>query len=181
MTRVCGRPTLKCVAKTRKEMSAYYARAKTSHTMFPMGSKFGFAAAVLKAQTYTSLHNSVAASILDAEELDKAWEFTYPVRPLLYNNTALPGGLNATKRNQRRRKQEAENADQIVQFDVFEAHETDFKGQLEDTYDESYLEALKDDVLGFTHVTVVDMLVHLTEQSLSLTTVEKKKNSNRLI
>ena len=93
----------------------------------------------------------------------------------------MPVGLNAAERDQRHRKQEAEDANQIAQFDVFEAHETYFKGQLEDTYDESYLEALKDDVLGFTHVTVVDMLVHLTEQSLSLTTVEKKKNSNRLI
>ena len=72
LTRVHGRPTFKGVAKTRRELEAHYARAKTSHTSFPMGTKFGFAAAVLKSNKYINLHNAATANIPDAAELDEA-------------------------------------------------------------------------------------------------------------
>ena len=42
-------------------------------------------------------------------------------------------------------------------------------------YDETYFEAIHDNLLGFAHVTVAGMLKHLTEQCLTLTFKEKKK------
>ena len=48
LTRHHGRPTFKSVAKTRKEVAQGYAKAKISHTAFPLGNKFGMAAAALK-------------------------------------------------------------------------------------------------------------------------------------
>ena len=84
-----------------------------------MGTKFGFAAAVLKSNKYINLHNAATSNIPDTEELDEAWEFEYPIHPQPYDDTALSGGATAGEREQQRRKQEAIRNEQIVQFDVF--------------------------------------------------------------
>ena len=52
LTRRPGRPTLKGVQATRNEISSAYAKAKTSHEDFPMGERFGYAAAVMKTRKY---------------------------------------------------------------------------------------------------------------------------------
>ena len=72
LTRHHGRPTYKGVEKTRREAAQEFANAKTSHRMFPLGTKFGMAAAVLRAGKYINLHNAATAGIPDAEELDEA-------------------------------------------------------------------------------------------------------------
>ena len=140
-----------------------------------MGSKFGLAAAVLRTGKYIPLHNGAAVGIPDAEDLDEAWEFEHPVRPDPYDNTPLPGNLTVQQREMRRKKQEAERNEEIVQYDVFEAYETHYKEQIATAYDESYLEALENELLGFTHVTVSEMLEHLREQCLAMTSREKKQ------
>ena len=131
LTRHHGRPTFKSVAKTRKEVAQGYAKAKTSHTAFPMGNKFG---------------------IPEAKELDEAWKFEHPTRPEPYDETELPQGLSAQQREMRRRKQEAIRSEEIVQYDVFEAHETHYKDAIAAAYDKTYFDAIKDDLLGFTHL-----------------------------
>ena len=103
LTRHHGRPTYKSVAKTRKEVAQGYAKAKTSHSAFPMGNKFGMAAAVLKTRWYIKMHNTAAANIPEAEELDEAWEFEYPTRPEPYDETELPQGLSAQQREMRQK------------------------------------------------------------------------------
>ena len=104
LTRYHGRPTFKSVTKTRKEVAQGYAKAKTSHFVFPMGNKFGMAAAVLKTHWFIEMHNTAAANIPEAEELDEAWEFEHPTRPEPYDETELPGGLSAQQREMRRKK-----------------------------------------------------------------------------
>ena len=104
LTQHHGRPTYKSVAKTRKEVAQGYAKAKTSHSAFPMGNKFGMAAAVLKTRWYIEMHNTAAANIPEAEELDEAWEFEYPTRPEPYDETELPQGLSAQQSDMRRKK-----------------------------------------------------------------------------
>ena len=54
-----GRPTLKTVQATRNEILTAYAKAKTSHPNFPMGTRFGYAAAVMKPSKFICLHNAV--------------------------------------------------------------------------------------------------------------------------
>ena len=93
LTRHHGRPTFKSVAKTRKEVAQGYAKAKTSHSAFPMGTKFGMAVAVLKTRLYIDMHNTATATIPEAKELDEAWEFEHPTRPGPYDETELDGGL----------------------------------------------------------------------------------------
>ena len=46
-----------------------------------MGNKFGMAAAILKTRWYIEMHNTSAANIPEAEELDEAWESEHPTRP----------------------------------------------------------------------------------------------------
>ena len=62
LTRHHGRPTFKSVAKTRKEVAQEYAKAKTSHSTFPMGTKFGMASAVLKTRVFIDMHNTATAT-----------------------------------------------------------------------------------------------------------------------
>ena len=180
LTKQPGRPTHKGVATTRHELSQIYARAKTSHKAFPLGSKFGLAAAVIKTRKYIDIHNAATANIPEAEELDEAWEFENPVRPSTYDDTALPANLSAAEKEMQRRKQETERAEELKEFDVWQAYETWAKGELEEAYGESYLEALKDDILGFTHVHVSQMLAHLSEQCLAITTKERKKKLKQI-
>ena len=81
LTRHHGRPTFKSVVKTRKEVAQGYAKAKTSHSAFPMGNKFGMAAAVLKTRWYIEMHNLAAANIPEAEELDEVWDSSTQLAP----------------------------------------------------------------------------------------------------
>ena len=62
LTRVLGCPTLRNVSLTRREIAAKYAQAKTGHDAFPLGSRFGLAAAVMKPAKYRRLHNARCAA-----------------------------------------------------------------------------------------------------------------------
>ena len=84
LTRVLGRPTIKSVKKTRKEIGAEFAKAKTTHNSFPLGTRFGFAAAILKTKTYIAAHNKANPT----EPLDDDWEFKPPEGPESYDPTA---------------------------------------------------------------------------------------------
>ena len=61
--RMLGRPTRDQVNKIRGAIAALYAEAKTSHKSFPLGSKFGFSATILKKDKYIALHNTVATGL----------------------------------------------------------------------------------------------------------------------
>ena len=47
-------------------------------------------------------------------------------------------------------------------------------------YNETYFDTIKDDLPGFTHLTVNDMLEHLQEQCLAMTFKEKKKKLKKI-
>ena len=131
------------------------------------------AAAILKIRKFINLHNTAAATIPEAEELDEAWEFEHPTHPEPYDEIDLPQGLSAQQREMRRKKQEAIRNKDIVQYDIFEAYQTYYKDAIAQAYSETYYDAIHDDLLGFTHATVAGMFEHLTEQCLALTFKEK--------
>ena len=122
-----GRPTLKGVKKTRKEVAQAFSKANTLHSAFPMGKKFGMAAAVLKTRKFINLYNTAAATLPEAEEVDDAWEFEHPTCSEPRNETELPDSLSAQQREMRRKKQEAVRNENIVQYDIFEAYQTYYK------------------------------------------------------
>ena len=86
---ILGRPTRDHVNKMRGVISAVYAEAKTSHEGFPLGSKFGFSAAILKKNKYITLHNMVANGIVATSNLANTWLFFHPSRPDTYDETIL--------------------------------------------------------------------------------------------
>jgi len=167
LTRHVGRPTLKGVSQTRNEISAAYAKAKTQHDSFPMGERFGFAAAIMRPKKYIRLHNDVCPA---RDELNDAWTFTHPDRPSAYD-----AGIAGQVGDVTRRRKEAAHNDKIVQWDRFDALETTYKDAIEEAYDAAYLAEMKDDVLGFSHLTVADLLTHLEDKCLALTTLQKNK------
>ena len=69
ITRVLGRPTIKSVKQTRKEIAAEFAKAKTTHEAFPLGSRFGYAAAILPSATYIAAHDKANPN----NPLDPVW------------------------------------------------------------------------------------------------------------
>ena len=115
LTRRVGRPTLKGVSQTRNEISAAYAAAKTSHTSFPMGERFGYAAAVMKAKKFIRLHNDACAT---GEELADNWTFDHSDRPPVYDD-----GIGGTAGDVLRRKKETTHSDLIAKWDRFDALE----------------------------------------------------------
>ena len=165
LDRRVGRPTRKGVNLTRNEISAAYAAAKTSHPSFPMGERFGYAPAVMKPKKFIKLHNDACAA---GDELADNWTFVHPARPPAYDD-----GIGGTAGDVLRRKKEATHGDKIAQWDRFDALETVFKGALEEAYDGAYLADKKDDVMGFSHLTVNNLLDHLETKGLALTTLEK--------
>ena len=138
LTRVLVRPTIKSVKKTRKEIAAEYAKAKTTHDRFPLGTRFGFAAAILSPTAYIAAHDKANPD----DPLPHDWEFEYPNRPETYDPTAQGGITDAT-----RRKKEANRREVIREWERLDAYETAFKQKIEEAYDSQYLEAIKDDIL----------------------------------
>ena len=110
-----GRPTREHVKKTRGAIAAVYAEAKTSHDSFPLGSKFGFSAAILKKYKYIALHNIVSKSIAATSNLATTWSFTHPSRTETYDDTIL-----AVHPGVSRYKKEAQLAELITQYKMFE-------------------------------------------------------------
>jgi len=165
LTRVLGRPTIKSVKKTRKEIAAEYAKAKTTHQDFPLGTRFGFAAAILSSTAYIAAHDKANPD----NPLPHDWEFEYPGRPETYDPTAQGGITDAT-----RRKKEANRREIIREWERLDAYETAFKQKIEEAYDSQYLEAIKDDILELSVLTVRDVIDHLGQQCLALTNVEKE-------
>ena len=157
---------MRAVNKTRNQITAEYAKAKTSLEAFPMGSRFGFAAAIMKTTKYITVHDNQCE---DGNELDPNWTFVYPDRPASYDASITGTMLDAT-----RRKKEETRKDELMQFDTFEGYELAFKEKLEIAYDAAYFGTLRDDILGFTHLTVRDMLEHLESQCLKLTNRERQ-------
>ena len=164
ITRVLGRPTIKSVKQTRKEIAAEFAKAKTTHESFPLGSRFGYAAAILPSTTYIAAHDKANPNY----PLDPAWEFDPPDRPASYDATAVGNITDAT-----RRKKEAERNEEIKEWDRWDAYETAYKQKIEEAYDAQYLETIKDDILELSALTVEEVLEHLQLQCLALTNVEK--------
>ena len=78
LQRMLGRPTHEQVNKMCGAIAAVYAEAKTSHESFPLGSKFGFSAAILKKDKYIALHNTVATGLYATKNLNTIWSFVHP-------------------------------------------------------------------------------------------------------
>ena len=167
LTRHLGRPTRQAVKHTRREIGIIYAAAKTTHTDFLLGSRYGYAIAILTSKQFINAYNRVCGV---GDELEDEWEFEIPVRP----TTTDPSIDDDTSDADRRRKV-AEWSEQIAQWERFDAYEHVFKMKLEAAYDSQYFEVLRDDLLGYTHVCVTEMLDHLLEQCLALTDVEKQE------
>ena len=77
LQRMLGRPTREHVNKMSGAIRAVYAEARTSHESFPLGSKFGFSAAILNKDKYIALHNTVATSIAATANLTTTWSFVH--------------------------------------------------------------------------------------------------------
>ena len=167
LTRHLGRPTRQAVKHTRRELGIIYAAAKTSHADFPLGSRFGFAAAILTSKSFINAFNLVCER---DDELADDWEFEIPERP-----SATDPSITDDTSDTYRRKKVAEWAEHTKQWERFDAYEHVFKNKLEGAFDSQYFDTLRDDLLGYTHVCVSEMLDHLLTQCLALTDVEKQE------
>ena len=138
LQRMLVRPTRKQVNKMHGAIAAVYAEAKTSHESFPLGSKFGFSAAILKKDNYIAIHNTVATGLSATDNLDTTWSFVHPSRPDTYDDTILPVHPDVSWR-----KKEAQRAELITQYETFEVYEEAFKEKIVLACDESYLVTIK--------------------------------------
>ena len=82
ITRHLGRPTQQAIKLSRREIGIEYAAAKTTHEDFPMGTRFGYASAILTPKQFTNAHNRVCEA---GDELEDDWELLIPTRPATTN------------------------------------------------------------------------------------------------
>ena len=167
LTRHFGRPTRKAVKLTRKELGIHYAAAKTTHEDFLMGDRFGLAPAVITSKQFITAYNQVCAV---GDELDPDWEFIIPTQPKTTDPT-----IDHNTSDTDRRRMVAEWKEHVEQWNRFDAYEQVFKSTVEAAYDSQYFDTLKDDLLGYTHVCVSEMLDHLLTQARAMTDVEKQE------
>ena len=133
LQQILGRPTCKHVNKMRGAIAAVYAEAKTSHHSFPLRSKFGFSATILKKDKYIYLHNTVATGIIATDNLSTTWLFIHPSRTDTYDDTIL-----AVHPEDSRRKKEAQRAELVTQYETFKGYEESFKEKIFLDCDEEY-------------------------------------------
>ena len=131
---ILGRTTREHVNNMCGAIGAVYAEAKTSHDSFPLGSKFGFFAGILKKDKYIALHITVATGLAATANLVTTWLFIRPSRTDTYDDTIL-----AVNPEVSRRKKEAHSAELITQYETFEGYEEAFKEKIVLTCDEAYL------------------------------------------
>ena len=138
MHKILGRPTREHVNKMRGAIATVYAEAKTSHESFPLGSKFGFSASILKKDKYIALQNTVATSLAATDNLATTWLFFHPSRPDTYDDTIF-----AVHPEVSRRKKEAQLAKLITQYETFEGYGEAFKEKIVLACDKAYLFTIK--------------------------------------
>ena len=173
LTRHFGRPTRKAVKLVRKELGMLYAAAKTTHEDFLMGERFGYAAAVLTSNQFTTAYNRVCQV---GDELDDQWEFIIPQQP-----SVTDPDIDDTTTDADRRRMTAEWRAFVDQWERFDGYEYVFKVKLEASFDGQYFATLRDDLLGYTHVCVSEMLDHLMDQCIALTDVEKQEKLDAVL
>ena len=125
LQQMLGRPTRKHVNKMCGAIDAVYAEAKNSHDSFPLGSKFGFSAAILKKDKYIALHNTVETVLAATANLTTTWSFIRPSRPDIYDDIILTVHPKVS-----RRKKESQHVDLITQYETFEGYEEAFKEKI---------------------------------------------------
>ena len=153
----------------RGAIAAVYARAKTSHDSFPLGSKFGFSAAILNKENYIALHNTVWTGLAATANIATTWSFIHPSRPDTYDDTILVVHPKIS-----RCKKEAHRAELITQYEIFEGYEEAFKDKIFLACDEAYLVTIKNELFGVSDKIVAQMIDHLKQQYLALTAQDKK-------
>ena len=163
------RPTRKHVNKMWGAIAAVYAKAKTSHDSFPLGSIFGLSSAILKKDKYIALHNTVATGLASTANLATTWSFIHPSRPDTYDDTIL-----AVHPEVSRRKKEAQRSELITKYETFKGYEEAFKEKIFLACDKAYLVTIKNELFEFADKTVAQMLDHLDQQYLAITARDKK-------
>ena len=153
----------------RGAIVAVYAKAKTSCDSLPIGSKFGFSAAVLKKDKYIALHNTVATSLTASPNLATTWSFNHLSRLDTYDDPILSVHPDVYLR-----KKEAHPAEIITQYEIYEGYKDAFKENIFLACDEAYLVTIENELFGFAKKTVSQMLDHLEQQCLALTARDKK-------
>ena len=144
LQKMLGRPSGEHANKMCGAIVSLYAEAKTSHDSFPLGSKFGFSAAILKKDKYINLHNTVSTGLAATAKLATTWSFIHLSRPDTYDDTIL-----AVHPEVSLRKKEAQHAELITQYETFEGYKDAFREKLSSPVTRHISSQLRTNCLGF--------------------------------
>ena len=144
LQQMLGRPTRDKGNKMCGAIAAVYAEAKTSHNNFPLGSKFGFSAAILNKDKYIALHNTLETGIAATSNLATTWLFIQPRRVDMYDNNIF-----AVHPNVSLRKKEAQCSELINQYEIFVDTRRNSKTTYSSPEMKYILSQLKTNYLGF--------------------------------
>lgn len=164
ITRWPARPTHASVATSRKELTKKAAAIKARYESFPLGTRFGYAAAIMLPAYYIEKVNKIAAATL----LD-TWTFAIPMQPDPYDPA-----INRNTPDKDIPKIEAAWTAKRRDHEIFLGVEDAMKILIAKAFDSCWLEEIECDMLEFTVVSAMEMLTHIESQCLKMTNRDKK-------
>ena len=111
----------------------------------------------------------MATGLAATSNLATTWSFTHPIRPDTYDDTILAVHTDVSCR-----KKEAQRAELITQYEIFEGYEEAFKEKIVLACDGAYIVTIKNELCGFSDKTVAQIIDHIEQQCLTLTVRDKK-------
>ena len=137
ITKRCNRPTHASVETTRKELTKKAAVIKTIYDAFPLGTRFGYAAAIMLTAEY-----KVRVNKIEPLELADTWSFKPPEQPKAYD-PSIDGKTASVKVAKLEAAWETRRQDHEIYLSV----EDVMKQLIVKAYATCWLEEIKDNIL----------------------------------
>ena len=153
------------VETMRKELTKKAAAIKKRYDVFPLGTRFGYAATIMLTADYKERVNKI-----EPLELADTWSFNPPEQPEVYD-LSIDGKTASVKVAKLEAAWEMRRQDNEICLSVKDAMEQ----LIVKAYAPCWIKEIEDDILEFTVKSEKEMLEHLVTQCLKVTNRENKK------
>ena len=165
ITKWVDQPTHASIKKTRKELTKKATAIKTRYDAFPLGTRFGYAAAIMLTANYKETANKI-----EPLKLADTWSFKQPEQTKVYD-PSIDGKTASVKVTKLETAWETRRQDHEIYLGIKDA----MKQLIVKAYAPCWLEEIEDNILEFTVKSAKNMLDHLVRQCLKVTNREKKE------
>ena len=158
ITKWFNQPTHTTIKTTWKDLTKKDAAIKTRYDAFPLGTRSGYAAAIMLTTEYTERVNKIKPL-----ELADTWTFKPPEQPEAYDPS-----INEKTASAKVAKLEAAWETRRQDHEIYLSVEDAMKKLIVKAYTPCCLKEIEDDILKFTFKSAKEILDHLVTQCLKV-------------